>query len=234
MGLVGLACYRYCNFPFQTWEMKPESKNQNGGVGVLLNITAAVAIIEFLIKDGKVSVNQLQNGTTNAMQEHVGIFYRPKKLINILQNGGVDIFPPPDVFCYLEGTVLKHRAAENHLYHCMSVMSTSHNFAWSRWNAPAGRRNMILQMREVTDKKRPPNYNMLHVTPLKAILVDCTEVSASFNDEGIQGMKFYSDLYNLAMDHCSQHAKEKIENVSYDLSETICEMLCAIRPLSFS
>ena len=144
---------------------------------------------------------------------------------------------------------------------------------------------MILQMREVTDKKRPvsfrhflfffffkfegwhefffpqPNYNMLHVTPLKAILVDCTEVSASFNDEGIQGMKvikknifylydydsadifkkkifsrlkFYSDLYNLAMDHCSQHAKEKIENVSYDLSETICEMLCAIRPLSFS
>ena len=102
---------------------------------------------------------------------------------------------------------------------------------------------------------------MLHVTPLKAILVDCTEVSASFNDEGIQGMKvikktffismtmmvptflkkkffsrlkFHSDLYNLAMDHCSQHAKEKIENVSYDLSETICEMLCAIRPLSFS
>lgn len=34
-----------------------------------------------------------------------------------------------------------------------------------------------------------PNYSMLHVTPLKAILVDCTEVSASFNEEGIQGMK---------------------------------------------
>lgn len=49
MGLIGLACYRYCNFPYQTWEMKPETKNPEGG-GVLLNITAAVAIIEFLIR----------------------------------------------------------------------------------------------------------------------------------------------------------------------------------------
>ncbi|KAK6626806.1 hypothetical protein RUM44_009283 [Polyplax serrata] len=232
MGLIGLACYRYCNFPYQTWEMKPEPKNTEGGV--LLNITAAVAIIEFLIRDGKVCLNQLQNGATNALQEHVGIFYKPKKLIKILQDGGVDIFPPADVFCYMEGSVVKHRVTEDHLYHCMSVLSTSHNFSWSRWNMLAGRRNLILQMREFAEKKRQPNFNILHVTPYKAILVECTEVSSTFNEEGIEGMGFYPDLYNLAMNHSSKQAIQKIENISFNLSETVCEMLCASRPLCFS
>lgn len=34
-----------------------------------------------------------------------------------------------------------------------------------------------------------PNHSMLYVTPLKAYIVDCTEVSQSFNDIGITGMK---------------------------------------------
>lgn len=109
-----------------------------------------------------------------------------------------------------------------------------------------------------------PNFNILHVTPYKAILVECTEVSSTFNEEGIEGMgvrfseggwcrkeirlfnflalqlelwltfQFYPDLYNLAMNHSSKQAIQKIENISFNLSETVCEMLCASRPLCFS
>lgn len=71
-----------------------------------------------------------------------------------MQTGGVDVFPPSDAFCYVEGAVPKHRVAEDHLYHCMAMVSTSYNFAWSRWNLLAGRRNMVLQMREAIDRKR--------------------------------------------------------------------------------
>lgn len=69
-------------------------------------------------------------------------------------SGGVDLFPLHDAHCYIDGATPKHRAAEDHLYHCMALMSTSHSFSWSRWNLLAGRRNMVLQMKEFLDKKR--------------------------------------------------------------------------------
>jgi len=69
-------------------------------------------------------------------------------------SGGVDLFPLHDAYCYIDGATPKHRAAEDHLYHCMALLSTSHSFSWSRWNLLAGRRNMVLQMKEFLEKKR--------------------------------------------------------------------------------
>lgn len=69
-------------------------------------------------------------------------------------SGGVDLFPLHDAYCYIDGATPKHRSAEDHLYHCMALMSTSHSFSWSRWNLLAGRRNMVLQMKEFLEKKR--------------------------------------------------------------------------------
>ncbi|PSN29537.1 hypothetical protein C0J52_25167, partial [Blattella germanica] len=126
-GPIGLAAYRYSNLPFQTWELKPNSK----GEGVCFNLTAAVMILEFIIK--------------------------------VLVNGGVDLFPAHDAYCYIDGATPKHRAAEDHLYHCMAMFSTIYNFCWSRWNLLAGRRNIVLQMREVLDKKRQFCSDLYHL-----------------------------------------------------------------------
>jgi hypothetical protein len=68
--------------------------------------------------------------------------------------GGVDLFPLHDACCYIDGATPKHRVAEDHLYHCMALLSTSHSFSWSRWNLLAGRCNMVLQMKEFLEKKR--------------------------------------------------------------------------------
>jgi len=47
-GAIGLAAYRYANLPYQSWELKPNQK----GEGVSFSITAAVMIVDFLIKVG--------------------------------------------------------------------------------------------------------------------------------------------------------------------------------------
>lgn len=56
-----------------------------------------------------------------------------------------------------------------------------------------------MQMREFRPQKvKQAAHAMVMVTPLKALYVDCTEVSQVFNEEGIEGMKvrlFSENLY---------------------------------------
>ncbi|XP_047098304.1 dynein axonemal intermediate chain 7-like isoform X2 [Schistocerca piceifrons] len=229
-GPIGLAAYRYFNLPYQSWEMKPDLKNG----GIILSITATVVIVEFHIKGDKVCLNALQNGATNALQDIVGTYFKPYFLIKRMKRGGVDIFPPVDAFCYVEGSAPKHCVAEDHLYHCMAHASSVYNFAWSRWNLLAGRRNMILQMREYLDRRRLANHSTLHATPLKATLVDCTEFSQSFVSEVVPGLKFYADLYHLLQHQASPQAKKIMKDVSYSQVHTVHEMLQKTRVLSYS
>ncbi|XP_049839060.1 dynein axonemal intermediate chain 7-like [Schistocerca gregaria] len=229
-GPIGLAAYRYFNLPYQSWEMKPDLKNG----GIILSITATVVIVEFHIKGDKVCLNALQNGATNALQDIVGTYFKPYFLIKRMKRGGVDIFPPVDAFCYVEGSAPKHCVAEDHLYHCMAHASSVCNFAWSRWNLLAGRRNMILQMREYLDRRRLANHSTLHATPLKATLVDCTEFSQSFVSEVVPGLKFYADLYHLLQHQASPQAKKIMKDVSYSQVHTVHEMLQKTRVLSYS
>lgn len=80
---------------------------------------------------------------------------------------------------------------EFHLYYNMAQISLCYNFGWSRWNLLAGRRKIVLQIRETTASERVKmsDYSMLMVTPLKALLVNCTEVSQTFSEEGVDKMK---------------------------------------------
>lgn len=121
-------------------------------------------MVEFNIKDNRICLTQLQNSPNNALQDIVGTYFKLPKLIRVLQTGGIDLFPACDAFCYIEGkspiyhveifkfsflgTCEKHWPTERHLYYNMALLSPSYNFAWSRWNNQAGRRNIVVQMRE--------------------------------------------------------------------------------------
>lgn len=71
------------------------------------------------------------------------------KLHQILLDTGIEIFPEYDAFCYIEGqTCEKLWPLEKHVYENMGILANVHNFAWSRWNLNAGRRNIIMQLRE--------------------------------------------------------------------------------------
>jgi hypothetical protein len=152
-----------------------------------------------------------------------------------MQSCGVDVFPAFDAFCYIESTCEKHWPMEKHLYFNMAELGVCFNFAWSRWNLAAGRRNIVLQMREYNfEKTKQKSHLMLHVTPLNAIFVDCTEVSQTFNEEGIENMKFYPDLFHLMKGTSSMAVKKKIGKAPQELVFALYELLIATRVVSFS
>nr|XP_018902246.1 PREDICTED: protein CASC1-like [Bemisia tabaci] len=231
MRPFGLATFRFSNLPYQTWEIRP-----GPGSTISFSITAAIIIVEFLVKNDEICLNQLQNATSTALQELVGIFYKPHKLMKLLREGGVDLFPPDDAFLYLENARNKHQITENHVYHCMALLATTHMFSWSRWNLLAAHENIVFQIKELArqTKQKLTNYQMLLVTPWCARLVVCTEVSQAFMEEGIEGMSFYADLYNLVMDYGLEETKESIKEVSVTLAQTLFYLLRKTRILTFS
>ncbi|XP_075210339.1 dynein axonemal intermediate chain 7-like [Lycorma delicatula] len=232
MAPIGLSTARFINLPYQAWEMRPDWKGGPGGV--FFSITAATIIIEFIIRNNKVCINSLQNASGNALQDLVGLYFEPNRLIRMLQKGGVDVFPEHDAFIYTEGITPKHWITENHIYQCMALLSTTYNFSWSRWNLLAGQKKIVMQIREFLDRKRLPNYSMLLVTPQRTIVVDCTEVSQAFSEQGIQGMEYYPDLYWLTQAHASSTSKEKIEKADLMLVQTVNLILTRTRVFSFS
>lgn len=44
---------------------------------------ANILIIIFILQEDKICLSQLQNGATGALQEIVGTFYKPKKLMKV-------------------------------------------------------------------------------------------------------------------------------------------------------
>lgn len=229
-GTIGLACLRYANLPFQAWEVKPEPDGT-----VLVQITAAILILEFNIKGGVICLSQLQNSPNNALQDMVGVYMKFYKLKRIMKEAGIDVFPEYDAFCYIENTCEKHFPMERHLYYDIARLSSSFNFAWSRWNVAAGRRKIVLQMREFfPNKTKQKNHMMLLVTPLKATFIDCTEVSQMFCENDIENMKFGADLFNLIVLTSMLPTRKRIQNFCKETVYTLAQLLIGIRPLSFS
>ncbi len=105
---------------------------------------------------------------------------------------------------------------ESHLYDCMAAIALTHNFTWSRWNFMSGRRSCVLLMREIIENRKTvrdlltipsqfvaknffnfqPTHSTLHVTPLKASIIDCTDVSPCFNPVGVEGMEVCTEIFH--------------------------------------
>uniref|UniRef100_A0A8D9A7Y8 Axonemal 84 kDa protein n=1 Tax=Cacopsylla melanoneura TaxID=428564 RepID=A0A8D9A7Y8_9HEMI len=184
MGPFGLTTSKFINIPFQSWELRPE-----GSDSVLLSITAATIIVEFIIKGSEVCLNALQNATSAVLQDIVGIYMEPTKLVRTLKQGGIDIFPSFDTFVFMPNLTSKHLVMEYHVYYCLALFSLSYHFSWSRWNLAAGYFNIVLQMKELIERRKNTTFQVLSATPYRALFVDCTEVSSVFNNTGIIGTK---------------------------------------------
>ncbi|KNC28645.1 hypothetical protein FF38_04905 [Lucilia cuprina] len=230
MGIFGFALNRYSNMPYQTWEIKPDLKCPEN---ILFSFTASLVSLDITITSQGFCVNNFQGGSTTAINEMIGKTLSLDAIKQILISSAVDIFPEEDAFCYTEGSCEKNYVMEMHLYACMSTLALSHNFSWSRWNLLAGSRTAVLLLRELVDGKKMPNHSTLLVTPLKTAIIDCTEVSASFNSQGIAGMEYYADLYQLAQVHAQPSSLDKQRNMNPVLRDNVATILMAIRPLSF-
>ncbi|SPP78549.1 blast:Axonemal 84 kDa protein [Drosophila guanche] len=229
LGIFGFALNKYSNMPYQTWDLRPDMKNPGT---ILFSFTASLISLDMTISAAGYTVNNFQGGSTQGLTEMIGKTLSLSELKATLILSAVDIFPDEDAFCYTEGSCEKNYVMEMHCYACLSTLAQSHNFSWSRWNLLAGSRTAVLLVRELIEGKKVPYYSTLLVTPLKTSIIDCTEVSASFNAVGIAGMEYYADLYQLSQAHAQPASLEKQRTMSPVLRDNVARILMAIRPLS--
>ncbi|XP_050584489.1 dynein axonemal intermediate chain 7 homolog isoform X1 [Bombus affinis] len=239
LGIHGLAGYKYANLPFQSWELKPEmGKSGREHAGVVLNITAATIQAEFVVRANRVCLNSLTGAASTPIKEIIGEYFELECLIERLQQVGCDLFPERDAASYLKGLSIKHPIAEKHLRECMALLSTSYIFSWSRWNASRSFREIVLQFKEVHGcvAKQRTNLTLL-VTSSRTMRIRCTEVSSEFSDlplDDDEDIKFYADLYQLALDTAGIKTRLLTEQMSYKLASTVTQLLERTNVISLS
>ncbi|KAI8433405.1 hypothetical protein MSG28_015445 [Choristoneura fumiferana] len=152
----------------------------------------------------------------------------------IMREASCDFFPDFDGHSHVEGTCPKEWVAERHNYHAMAFMSRAYNFQWSRWNATAGSRNVIMQLREAVDKKREAKLNLLIASPQRATILKCNELSTELSMEPMVGLGFYPDLFTLNMSYGSVDARRATFDMKFRLVETVFNMLQELKLSSYS
>ncbi|XP_033199177.2 dynein axonemal intermediate chain 7 [Bombus vancouverensis nearcticus] len=239
LGIHGLAGYKYANLPFQSWELKPEmGKSGREHAGVVLSITAATIQAEFVVREDRVCLNSLTGAASTPIKEIIGEYFELECLIERLQQVGCDLFPERDAASYLKGLSIKHPIAEKHLRECMALLSTSYIFSWSRWNASRSFREIVLQFKEVHGcvAKQRTNLTVL-VTSSRTMRIRCTEVSSEFSDlplDDVEDIKFYADLYQLALNTAGIKTRLLTEQMSYKLASTVTQLLERTNVISMS
>lgn len=99
LGFFGLAVNWYGNFPYQTWDLKPDTRNPGT---VLFSLTAAVVSVDVALTGEGVVLNSFQGGTTTIVQNIVGAKLSLDELKKTLQKGGVNLFPEEDASHYCQ------------------------------------------------------------------------------------------------------------------------------------
>ncbi|CRK91757.1 CLUMA_CG005391, isoform A [Clunio marinus] len=231
LGCFAFASNRYSNFPFQSWEFKPEFKIPGA---IIFTLTAAQLVMEVMVTEKGITLNSLQGGSNNpsVLVNVIGSPMKLEDLMKVLRNSACDVFPDDDAFCYTESSCEKNYVMEMHIYQCMACFALSHNFSWSRWNFAAGSRTCVFLMRELLESRKLPNQSTVHVTPFKACLIDCTEVSPSYCSTPLEE-DYYADPYHLAMTKIQPVSKSKMDSMNPLLRQNIIQLLKSVRPLSF-
>ena len=72
------------------------------------------------------------------------------------------------------------------------------------------------------------------VTPERTSVLECTEASQTFSDTPETGLPFYSDLYNLALDHCSKQVTKQMEQATPIFVDSVYQFLLSTLVLSYA
>ncbi|XP_069357092.1 dynein axonemal intermediate chain 7-like isoform X2 [Maniola hyperantus] len=227
---IGIATLRYGNLPYQGWDLKPDPS----GKGVIITVTGVCITVTWLCIGNKVRLKWIANATTSALKEHFNKPYTVKKMVQIMREAACDFFPDFDAHNHIENTCPKEWVMERHNYHAMAFLSRAYNFQWSRWNVGAGSRNIIMQIREAVDTKREGKFQLLQVTPQRATILKCIELSQELSLEPIVGLQFYPDLFTLNMSYGSVDARRVTFNMKYRLVETVFDLLQELKLSSYS
>jgi cancer susceptibility candidate protein 1 len=77
-----------------------------------------------------------------------------------------------------------------------------------------------------------PNQSTVHVTPFKAGLIDCTEVSPAYSAAPLPG-DYFADPYHLTVSKIQPVSKARMDAMNPILRQNVFQLFRSIRPLSF-
>ena len=88
--------------------------------------------------------------------------------------------------------------------------------------------------REKVPGAKETSQKVMLVTPDCTSILECTEASQTFNDKAEDNLPFFSDLYNLAVNHCSQTVTSQMQKVTPIFVDSVYQFLLASKVLSYA
>lgn len=112
-----------------------------------------------------------------------------QQLQDFLRRTNMNIFPDVDTFWYVyaadrdEALIsYKHEPMANHVYASLGYFCQTHQFQRSVWNRLAGRREAIMNVRQVVENRAPEPMAEVRVTPVDAYFVRTEEMCTALTE----------------------------------------------------
>lgn len=228
-GTFALLQDSHLNMPFQSWELRPHRTN-----ACVLTIIAAIVEVEIEIKDAMCCLSKPDD-----RPELDGIrnkWVTPKELVKIMKEAGINLFPAEDSSKYVS-IQNKNSIVTNWMYEQMALLSSAMAFSWSKWNSEMEMSDKVLFQGSEALEDEPlleEDWGIYLATKKRTMKLKCTEFDEEFSEDYAEGTTFRSNLYHLVLNQCSEEAKERINNSSYQYVDCVEQILKATKILTYS
>ncbi|XP_048780286.1 dynein axonemal intermediate chain 7 homolog isoform X2 [Ostrea edulis] len=228
-GTFALLQDSHLNMPFQSWELRPHKTN-----AAVLTIIAAIVEVEIEIKDAMCCLSKPDD-----KPELEGIrnkWVTPKELVKIMKEAGINLFPAEDSSKYVS-IQNKNPVVTNWAYEQMALLSSAIAFSWSKWNSEMETSDKVLFQGSEALEDEPlleEDWCIYLQTKKRSMKLKCTEFDEEFSEDYAEGTTFQSNLYHLVLSQCSEEAKERVHNSSYQYVDCVEQILKATKILTYS
>ncbi|XP_062591912.1 dynein axonemal intermediate chain 7 homolog [Saccostrea cucullata] len=148
----------------------------------------------------------------------------------------INLFPADDSSKYVS-IQNKNPIVTNWLYEQMALLSSAMAFSWSKWNSEMETSDKVLFQGSEALEDEPlleEDWGVYMATKKRCMKLRCTEFDEEFSEEYAEGTTFRSNLYHTVLTQCSEEAKERINNSSYQYVDCVEQILKATKVLTYS
>jgi len=152
-----------------------------------------------------------------------------------LRRAGINVFPQEDSSKYV--TVQnKNPVTVDRLYDQIGLVASSMAFSWSKWNSEVDDTKVIVQAAEaLTDEPLlEEDWSVYMATKRRFVKLRMTEFEEEFSEEMVGDLTFKSNLYHFSEAHCTDPAKERIQETSVDFMDCVSHLLKATQVLTYA
>ncbi|XP_023212427.1 protein CASC1-like [Centruroides sculpturatus] len=228
-GIIGIVQNKYINFPYQSWQLVPQSDLDSAQ----LTITGSLVSLTIEINDKFCRVTRLQTLEDSVTHPNIGKEWsKPKHLLKELKEAGIFLTPEESAKSYL-GNAPKDSQLEDDVYKQMALCSNVYAFGWSHWNSTNKSHRIVMKCVEMCKRESEGMNTLLMVEQERAFFLQCHEMSSSFSDEPFENTQYFATLYHLLSSHLSEEGLQRQKKCGSIYYKNIYTLLLSIKLLSY-